>query len=461
MPLTAVAFWLPYVSGLPLAVAYPIVGVLVYVLVYHLNPESQWWGASVRSAGIPTSMAIALATLVGIALRMPRMAPRMRQIPPAIWLSLLLLLVAVASLSWGYGFNDRGAYQVEKFAKILVFLLIMVRCASQPGHYHLVVCAWLAGVLYICWQAYGDVGTRIGGRLSGGLGGPDFAESSGLAAHLTATLPLIAALFFTARRWWTRMLLLAIGALTVNAIVLTRTRNAIIGVAAAAVVAALSLPRGYRLRGCLGIVIGAALAYQLTDPAWWNRMNTLRDYQSDASATSRLAYWDAALTMAWEHPLGIGVGNFRVAVQDYVEGLSFERSALNTILTCLSELGARGLALLLAALWVTLRGLTRVLRRPGDEPPWALVRAGPWQVRFHLGWHALAVRSGLAAYLACGMFTSRLWTEGSWLLIGMAACLMNIAVTWPETVRAEGAAAPAREPITDGAARTPPGVQPA
>jgi len=48
-------------------------------------------------------------------------------------------------------------------------------------------------------------------------------------------------------------------------------------------------------------------------------------------------------------------------------------------------------------------------------------------MRFHLGWHAMALRTALVGYLACGLFTTRLYTEGFWILVGLACCLDNVA----------------------------------
>ena len=51
MSITAAAFWVTYIIGTCVAVAMPATGVALYVLVYHLNPEFQWWGESIRRCG--------------------------------------------------------------------------------------------------------------------------------------------------------------------------------------------------------------------------------------------------------------------------------------------------------------------------------------------------------------------------------------------------------------------------
>ncbi len=427
MPVTEIFFWFTYVAGVCLAVVQPVIGVLLYILVYHLNPEYQWWGDHVRAAGLRTSMTIAVATTVGMLIRRPTFEPGARQFPLPIVLMLALAGYAVFSLAAGDGVSERGLHQAEKFVKIAIFVLILVRCVRTPMHFHLAIGAWLVGVAYICYQAWGQAGVWRGGRLDWGLGGPDFAESSDLSAHLIATLPMIGALFFMARTHLTRGVLLVVGALAVNTIIMTRTRNAIVGLLAMCVVALLSLPRGYRLKGWAALAVGVALAAQLADPGWWRRMETLSNYHNDAAVMNRFTYWAAAVDMAVDYPLGIGIGNFQERVLDYVPGLTIIRSAHNTYFECLAELGLPGFTILMMLIVITLMRLLGT-RRQGEAGLLDVDMRHPWgAARFHLSWHSTALAIGLIGYLACGTFTTRLWAEDFWMLIGLSCCLQNIA----------------------------------
>jgi len=308
MPLTAIMFWLVYIGGLCAAVVYPAAGVALYILVYHLHPETQWWGETVANSGIRTSLTVAIATVIGILVRRPRFVSGAKQFPAAYVLMLALITYALFTVTWADLTWPDTLQFAEKIVKMAIFVFILIRCVRKPEHFCLAMLAWVAGVAFLGYQAWGGIGVRAGGRLSVGLGGPDFAESSELCAHLVASLPLIGALFFTSRTWLGRGFALVAGALAVNTMIMTRTRNALFGLAAITIVIVLRLPKRYRLRGAAAIALGYLLAAQLTDPGWWERMRTIENYQQNTSAMQRITYWKAALDMAARNPAGIGLG---------------------------------------------------------------------------------------------------------------------------------------------------------
>ena len=438
MSLTGLVFWLTYVIGVAGALIAPLAGVMLYIFAYHLNPGEQWWGESIRAMGLRTSLIIAIAIVIGLVLRRPSFEGKGSQFLWPMPMMFLFTLIALSSLSWGYGVSERGLMQAEKLIKVLAFLMILVRCVRRASHYHLVLLTWMVGVFYIGYEAWSDVGKMIGGRLAKGLGGSDFAESGDLSAHLVATLPLIGAMFFMSRSFVGRVFMLLVGALAVNTIVLTRSRSALLGVAATALMVALSLPRGYRMRGVGAIVLGTLLAVQLTDPGWWQRMQTISLEPQDGSAIGRLQYWTGALHIAGDHPLGIGLGNFQSVIQEYVPGLTIVRAAHNTYLECLAEMGLLGLGVLVLIVLGALYRTTVAARAARDFDSDVDISITGRRTRFHLAWHATALRAGLVGYLVCAFFQSRVVGEDFWILLTLAICLGNVA-TYMERSEAEPA----------------------
>lgn len=427
MSLTVIAFWITYVSGTCAALFHPIAGIALYILVYHLNPETQWWGDSVRALGLRTSFVVAVATGLGMLIRQSPSARGARQFQAPFVLAICFGLLALGSLVWGVDLSERGTYLAEKFIKTLVILFILIRCVRTPLHYHAVILAWLVGLAYLGYEATGGAGLVERGRLTAGLGGPDFNDSSGLAVHMVSSLPLIGAVFFMTRTWWGRIFALLTGALVVNTVIATRTRNVLVGLGVMAFSGVLSLPRGYRLKGFAAVIVGALLSLRLADPGWWERMATVFAYQQDASATARFVLWKAAFQMASDYPFGIGLGNYHQMVMDYVADLNVVRSAHNTVIACLAELGWPGLFVFLLILGISLHRLKNLRHLARQWPDYTEIQLYRWKARFHLGWHAMALRTALLGYLACSLFTTRLFTEDLWLMLGFAMCLANVS----------------------------------
>lgn len=425
--LTAIVFWVCYVLGLSAALVRPIYGVLLYIVVYHVNPDYQWWNAGPSGIHIRPSLMAAGATILGMMLSGARRGEPRARTPLSFFLLGALVLYAAGSLFWGVQISDRGLVQLDKIFKVAIFVWIMLQVVRSPESYTLLLAAWLLGLGYIGYQAWGNVGVSISGRLTDGVGGPDFSESSTLAAHLVASLPLIGAMFFCAKHMAVRIVVLVIGALTVNTIIMTRTRNVLAGLAALAVVTVFHLPRGYRAKGMLAMAAGVVLSLQLADPGWWARMRSVESYTRDASVLTRFAYWNASVRMAQDHPLGIGLGNFHDSVRAYLPALSMARSAHSTYHECLAELGYPGLALFVAAIGAALMEL-RAARRRVDN---ADVRVDTGIIgryfHFHLSWQVMGLFGAIATYLGCSLFVTRFFSEDLWLLVGMTCCVAGIA----------------------------------
>lgn len=428
MPLSAFVFWLFYIGGALTSLIYPLAGLLLYIIVTHVNPESQWWGESVRAVNLRTSFVLMIAIAIGVLLRRPSFKGCGKQFTLPVILALAFAAYAMASLTWGVGASDSGYGRVEKLIKLLIEVMLLIRLIRTPAQHHLFVWAWLLGVLYIGVQAWRGLGLRYHGRLTLGLGGSDFSDSSDLAAHLVATLPLIGAMFFMARSWLARGVVFAIAAFTVNTIVLTRTRNALVGIFAMAFVALFWLPKNYRKRGIVALVLGGAVAFQLTDSGFWERAETIFNRQQDQSVEFRLAYWRAAIQMAQEYPLGIGVANFQSHVREYIPDLEMDRSAHSSFFQVLAELGWPGFALFCFLVIVTLkrlsdaRSIAQHANLEFDIDVWA------WRARYNLAWHTMALQTGLVGYVACSVFTTRTWASDFWMLLGLSAALQNVTV---------------------------------
>lgn len=431
----------------------PTHGILLYILVYHLYPESQWWGANVRNLELRTSFIIALTTGIGVLLNWKRLGRSEKQFP--LMYVMMLTFLAYCLFTYLCGLQPMGGnfsrMRIDKLMRISIFVFLLIRVVRTMAQYRWLLWSWMAGTIYIGYEAWSGVGGSESGRLSSYLGGSDFNQSSGLAAHLVPMTALAGFLFFSSQTKRGKIFALLAAAFAVNTIILTRTRNAIPGLVVLAVVGLIRLPRGLRLKCIVGMTLGVACAVQLADPGWWARMATLKNPDQDASIIRRYDYWQAAVEMAADYPWGVGIGQFRNFVPSYVENLNVGRSAHSTYFQCLAELGYPGLLLYLLVIAAAFCHFERA-RRAGRG--WRqLQHSHPDLSREQREIHLLATANGVAVcgFLVCAAFTSRLWVEGLWVLMAMSCCLHNIASNLILRTR-EQSSAPSRSesPIQPG-----------
>jgi len=136
--------------------------------------------------------------------------------------------------------------------------------------------------------------------------GNDFAWS------VCVVLPMAMFLFLEAKKFLPRLLFGASFSVLILAIIGSQSRGATLGVGSMLF---------YQWLRSKNKALGVAAAFALVSmvlvfapPQYFERMDTLRDYEHEGSAALRLILWGQAINMANDHPiLGIGAGHFSVA----------------------------------------------------------------------------------------------------------------------------------------------------
>ena len=141
----------------------------------------------------------------------------------------------------------------------------------------------------------------------------------------------------------------------------TASRGAALALGGAAFYYLLFLSRSKAVTASM-LALAVAAVLLLAPAAYLGRLETIGHFQEDSSAQGRLRAWRAAVSMAIDHPLGVGAGNFSSAYgRHYVpadaEGWGARRwiSAHSVYFRTLGEYGFPGLALLLFLIGTTFR----------------------------------------------------------------------------------------------------------
>lgn len=270
---------------------------------------------------------------------------------------LSLSIAGVGLMAWSLGWRPR---ELSKGLQLLVVPALLLSLLGLAQHYHLLE----------LFQFRGDLQGRI--ALTSLAGG-----AFDLAAYLV--LPGLVAQWalWRADTLWQRLAWLAVLALLVYVIALTRTLSAIAGLLlASAVLWALLLPRRQLWRLAGGLAVASVAALLLVAPLQVrlnHKIEQAKQGNYNQLLNGRLDGWRTALWMLEEHPiLGVGHGAYRaefghakLALRQ--AGVPFFRkqhqpyfvNAHNEVLEAAAEWGIVGLAALLWGLGVLWRQLRR------------------------------------------------------------------------------------------------------
>ncbi len=415
-PIKTILFLLVFAVACGGALWRPMIGIIGYVALYHFSPGGQWWGQSIAHWGIRYYYLIAVFTGIGIIFHYGRLRYGKKVLAGHEWLLLAMVGIMWLSLLVGLPRHELSLFDPPeiKITKIFIFLMFLTHVVTTGRDMKIFFWAIIVGSIFIGYQAYtANPHMFTTGRLNG-IGGPDFREANFLAAYLVACLPIIAVQFIMSGRIGKAVCLVA-GVLTVNTIVLTRSRGALVGLAAGAIVALLAAPKRYRKIIIVGLIVAAIGGYALTDPGYWERAETItvKEGERGGSIEGRIDMWKASVEMLSDRPFGVGAGNFMSAIGDYAGGHKV-RDSHSTFVRCYGELGVQGIVVYLLLVLGAMRILWRVNKESKNLPK---------PDRDALGWSSYGIGVGLIVFTACGLTMTTLYVEGPWWFLAMPVCL--------------------------------------
>lgn len=419
MTITPIAFLLVFFGGLAAAFfSAAKYGLFTYLFVFHVSPAHSWWGDSV-----PDLRYLMLAAVTAIVAAFVRRDPH----PDESWYSQRLLLIILAFNLWLWAINLWAISPLHMegctlFGKHFIISVVVYRIAKQDFEIFKQVCLVIViGCAWFGWQTLGK-----GGRVEGVAGA--ISDANTLGMHCAAGL-MVASMMVLGMRGVYRWAAFASAPLILNAIIISGSRGAFLGLLAGGVVAYLFCPAGLRVRfkglAALGIVLFFMLAHQ----QFLERIGTLFESafgesqeELDHSATSRIEIAGAGWQMALDHPLGTGFRGHAILSPLYLDDqyltsakrVSAEgggRSAHNLIMAALVEFGFVGAALILFLYLVAAMALMSLRRR-------AQRRRDTDSSLF-----CALVASTLTVVFVAGQFTNYLHAEMQYWMFGLIAAL--------------------------------------
>lgn len=265
--------------------------------------------------------------------------------------------------------------------------------------------------------------------------GTFLGDGNDFALSVDIVIPLCLFLFSDARSF--RGKLFAGGSLLMLllAVVATQSRGGTLALGAMAAYYWWKSPR--KLVTSAGAVLALLVALAFAPPEYFDRMNTISEYETDGSAQGRITAWKAGTAMMLSNPVfGVGAGQFPANYTRFAPGEVRWKTAHSIYFLILGELGIPGIVLLLTIILHNLAANRRLATRiaaTATEPPIRALRL------------LACLSASLIAFAVAGAFLSALYYPHMYVLAGLLAAGRRIAAleASPSAARAL-AAAPSR-----------------
>ena len=442
MPYRDIIVTLIVIGSLPVCLARPWIGILMWSWIGYMNPHRLTWSFAYYT---PFAMMVALATLIGLLFTRER-----KPLPRTIEVYLLVALWILFSISTFFAFSPVDAWnQYDKVSKILLVTFVTMLLFQEAEK--------LKMLLYVIALSIGFYGLK-GGIWALGTGGgnqvlgpPDsfIAGNTEIGLAINMVLPILLLLSRYETRRWMKLGLRATFFFGIFGSIFTYSRGAFLGLGLILTLIFVKSRAKFFLIP-LAIVV-ALFGKSLVPEQWLNRMGTIQTYEQDRSANMRLNAWRVSYQLALDNPIiGAGFRPFTPAV--YLRYSPDEKwndwqDAHSIYFQVLAEHGFTGLALYLALIASTLISLRRVKRRARGDP----------SREFHYQ-TAQMLEVSLLGFLVTGAFLSMSYFDLFFHLVAITVMLKVLVlqeapapvpvVARPAPVSPVGARPPGRGPVT-------------
>lgn len=398
----------------------PLVGLIGYMGHYCIGPERQWWHAPLAGIDLRYSFSLAIVSAVSIFFNHQKLKYGKFLTSQETGVLLFIAVIWLADLlsAGTVGRYTTADHPTVKMLKITFFLLMLSHVATDRRKLKIVTWSFVVFALILGMQAY-EVPLRAfsQGRLES-VGGADFSDANRFGGFMAGMLFIVGCQFLNSTKLWQRGLVFLAGGFAANAVILTRSRGALLGLAVGMLVAFIFSSPRHRKIIVVGLLAAGLGIFNLSDEAFIERSTTITREadERDASASSRLEIWEGGLKMLADHPLlGVGPGNFYQYIGSY-QPLHPGRDAHNTLVRCAGELGLVGLSIFVWLVFNAFRILRQCIRDASLFPP---------DIAKDFQLMSLGYMAALFAMLGYGMTGTLIYTEYLWWMLILPVCMQR------------------------------------
>lgn len=379
----------------------PWYGVLGLAVFGYLNPHRYAWGFSTE---LPVYQVLVIAVAVSFLIN-----GKDRQAIPRDWripvFYLLWLYFAITTLD---AINPSAAapmlIKVSKIYLPLIFTLLLIN-TREKLYYLIIAIAVSFGLIAVKGGIFG-LATGFTYRTLGPAG-THFGENNEFAIATLMTIPLVILWRRETQNRTVRLALTGAIPLMFASAIASQSRGAAVAMAALIPLLLWHSKRKYLAVPVLAVGLVAAAA--VLPQQWFERMDTIENYQEDKSAMGRIRAWQAGIAYAFKNPLtGGGFDSWAWIT---------EREWHSAYVEALAEHGFVGFSLWFALLYGTLLSLTRLPRRTRHIPEMQWVSN-----------YSYMLRASLVAYAVGALFLGITYWDLMYHLVFIAVLVKKLAL---------------------------------
>jgi probable O-glycosylation ligase (exosortase A-associated) len=294
---TAVVF-----GALFLVFRQPQYGIYLWSWLSYMNPHKLAWGFA---TSIPFALMTAVITMT--AYLFSKEPKRLPWTPETI---LILLFLAWMTFTTFFAFYSQPAWeQWDKVWKILLMTLLTAMLITDRKRLEILI--WVIALSLAFYGVKGGIFTILHGGVYR-VQGPAttfIAGNNEMGLALIMTIPLLRYLHLQAKNRVIRLGIATSMILTGLAGIGTQSRGALLAIAAMS--GFLWLKSRNKAATAIYIIAAAGLIAATMPKEYWDRINTIKTYEQDASAMGRINAWHTAFNVAKDRITGGGFETFR------------------------------------------------------------------------------------------------------------------------------------------------------
>ncbi len=388
----------------------PYFGILIFYLLAIIRIEDKIWGIE----DIRLSLIVGVLTLVAWLVSLFReketgfVRDKRNYLIFGLWCTM--------ALSVWFADNRQPCFKpFVAFTKMFIFYGITINLIKTKKYLDILL--WMIILVFGIFCTARLIAFTLGGYSSPvqgpGIQGP-MTDTNHFAAALSMILPLAFFLLYTKKGIIKKMVLGAISPIIIIVIMHTFSRGGFLSLILVITLILLKMRNKLLILPFAGMLLIGGV---LVAPTGYNeRISTIKNYQEDSSAMSRISLWKRAISMMSEQPItGVGLGNFYWLASEYNPSPINRKVVHNAYLQIGVESGVVSMGLFILLILTSLWDLLQLRIKAAKEnlPKW-------------ISYYSHMLEISLISYAIAAIFLSIEDIELFYMVIAMVVSLRYI-----------------------------------